>query len=246
MRYIDGFVLAVPDANKQQFIAHAHQADSAFVELGAERVVECWGTDVPVGKRTDFQGAVAAEQGETVVFSWIEWPDKATRDKVMAGMGELSKTDARIDPARNPMPFDGRRMVFGGFEPLVERGAAPGDGYVQGFVIPVLSARRDDYRRLAEDAWPVFQDHGALRLVEAWGDDVPDGIQTDFRRAVQAEPGETVVFSFMQWPSRAVCDAAQPRMVSDARMKPPAGMEMPFDGQRMIHAGFTPVVWLER
>ncbi|MBP8305657.1 MAG: DUF1428 domain-containing protein [Burkholderiaceae bacterium] len=120
------------------------------------------------------------------------------------------------------------------------------DSYVQGFVIPVPAGKREDYRKLAEAVWPLFKEYGALRVVEAWGDDVPDGKVTDFRRAVKAEPGEKIVFSFMQWPSREVCDAAQEKMMKDERMKPPEGMDMPFDGKRMIYAGFTPVVTLEK
>lgn len=120
MSYIDGFVIAVPTENKQKFIAYATDFDSAFLEHGATRMVECWGADVPKGKTTDFQGAVQATDDETVVFSWIEWPDKASRDKVMQHMDELGKTDERFDPAKNPMPFDGKRMIFGGFVPVVE------------------------------------------------------------------------------------------------------------------------------
>ena len=83
MSYIDGFVIAVPTANKQKFIAHANKCDSVFIDHGATRVVECWGADVPTGKTTDFQGAVASQDDETVAFSWIEWPDKPTRDNLM-------------------------------------------------------------------------------------------------------------------------------------------------------------------
>ncbi len=75
MSYIDGFVIAVPTANKQKFIDHAYLGDSVFMEMGAIRVVECWGDDVPAGKLTDFRKAVQAEDDETIVFSWIEWPD---------------------------------------------------------------------------------------------------------------------------------------------------------------------------
>ena len=246
MAYIDGFVIAVPNANKQQFIAHANKIDSAFIDHGATRVVECWGADVPKGKSTDFQGAVAAKDDETVVFSWIEWPDKARRDGVMGRMDELGKTDERFDPAKNPMPFDGKRMIYGGFEPIVERGEKAGDGYVQGFVVPVPAVKRENYRQMAEEAWAMFEDYGALRLVEAWGDDVPEGKVTDFRRAVKAEPDEKIVFSFMEWPSRAVCDAAREKMMEDERMKLPEGMAMPFDAKRMIYAGFAPVVTLEK
>ena len=246
MSYIDGFVLAVPSANKQNFIAHANKGDSAFIDHGATRVVECWGTEVPKGKTTDFQGAVAARDDETVVFSWIEWPDKARRDDVMDRMDEIGKTDERLNPQKNPMPFDGKRLIYGGFEPIVERGEAAGDSYVQGFVIPVPTDKREDYRRMAEEAWAMFRDYGALRVVEAWGDDVPDGKITDFRGAVKAEPDENIVFSFMEWPSREVCDAASEKMMKDERMKPPEGYAMPFDPKRMILGGFTRVVTLEK
>lgn len=124
MAYIDGFVIACPEANKQKFIDHANMADNVFIEMGATRVVECWGDDVPEGTTTDFRMAVKAEAGEAVLFSWIEWPDKATRDAGMAKMTEMmtdpSKLDPRMDPEKNPMPFDGKRMIFGGFVPVVE------------------------------------------------------------------------------------------------------------------------------
>jgi uncharacterized protein YbaA (DUF1428 family) len=124
MSYIDGFVIACPKANKEKFIAHAKLGDSVFMDLGALRIVECWGDDVPEGKTTDFRMAVKAEEDEAVLFSWIEWPDKATRDAAMATMTEWmndpSKADPRMDPEKNPMPFDGTRMIFGGFMPVVE------------------------------------------------------------------------------------------------------------------------------
>ena len=119
MAYIDGFVLAVPTANKQAFINQAGQTDAACLEYGATRVLECWGDDVPAGKQTDFQRAVQAKDDETVVFSWIEWPDKATRD---AGMEKMMK-DPRMSPENNPMPFDGKRMIYGGFAPVVALGS---------------------------------------------------------------------------------------------------------------------------
>ena len=118
--YIDGFVMAVPTANKDKFIAHAQKGDSAFIDFGATRVLECWGDDVPDGKLTDFRKAVQATDDETVVFSWIEWPDKATRDAGMAKMMSEDFNDERMDPATNPMPFDGKRMIFGGFAPVTE------------------------------------------------------------------------------------------------------------------------------
>jgi uncharacterized protein YbaA (DUF1428 family) len=119
MPYIDGFVIAVPTANKQAFIDHAEGTDALFLEVGATRVLECWGDDVPDGKITDFRGAVKATEEETVVFSWIEWPDRATRDAGMARMEARMKADDRFNPEKNPMPFDGMRMIYGGFAPVV-------------------------------------------------------------------------------------------------------------------------------
>lgn len=121
MSYIDGFVIAVPTANKEAFIAHARQFDPVFLEYGATRVVECWGDDVPHGQVTDFFRSVQAREDETVAFSWIEWPDKATRD---AGMKKLME-DPRMDPTaagNPPMPFDGKRMIYGGFANVLELG----------------------------------------------------------------------------------------------------------------------------
>jgi uncharacterized protein YbaA (DUF1428 family) len=119
MSYIDGFVIAVPTANKQKFIEHARHFDSLFIELGAVRVIEGWGDDVPDGKVTDFRRAVQATAEETVAFSWVEWPDKATRDTAMKKMMEDPRMDPSL-PANPPMPFDGKRMIFGGFEQVVE------------------------------------------------------------------------------------------------------------------------------
>jgi uncharacterized protein YbaA (DUF1428 family) len=120
MSYIDGFVIAVPTANKQEFIDHAKLGDSVFIDLGATRVIECWGDEVPDGKLTDFRKAVQAGDDETVVFSWIEWPDKETRDAGMKKMMSDDFKDERMDPEKNPMPFDGKRLIVGGFAPLVE------------------------------------------------------------------------------------------------------------------------------
>ena len=120
--YIDGFVIAVPTANKQKFIDHAKYADSAFVDMGAIRIVECWADDVKDGKTTDFRMAVKAEDNESVVFSWIEWPDKATRDAAMDKMMSEDFDDPRMDMEKNPMPFDGARLIYGGFAPVVELG----------------------------------------------------------------------------------------------------------------------------
>lgn len=120
MSYIDGFVIAVPTANREKFVEHANKGDSVFIDMGATRVVECWGDDVPEGTVTDFRRAVDAKEDETVVFSWIEWPDKETRDAGMARMMSEDFKDERMDMEKNPMPFDGKRLIFGGFSPIVE------------------------------------------------------------------------------------------------------------------------------
>lgn len=118
MSYIDGFVIAVPNANRDKFVNHANTFDSIFLEFGAKRVIECWGDDIPDGKVTDFRRAVKAKPNESVVFSWVEWPDKAARDD---GMERFMK-DPRMESA-GAMPFDGKRMIFGGFAPVVELAA---------------------------------------------------------------------------------------------------------------------------
>lgn len=118
MSYIDGFLAAVPTANKDRFIAHARSMDALFIEFGALRVTECWADDVPHGQLTDFYRAVQAKEDEAVVFSWIEWPDKPTRE---AGMKKMME-DPRMDPASNPMPFDGKRLIYGGFMPVLTLG----------------------------------------------------------------------------------------------------------------------------
>ncbi len=121
MSYADGFVIAVPTAGRQAFIDQARKADAAFIEYGALRVLECWGDDVPEGKLTDFRRAVQATADETVVFSWIEWPDKATRD---AGMAKVME-DPRMSPESCAQIFDGKRLIFGGFVPVVNLQANP-------------------------------------------------------------------------------------------------------------------------
>lgn len=117
--FVDGFVIAVPTANKDTFVAQANAIDTVFMELGALRILECWGEDVPDGKLTDFKRAVQATPDETVVFSWIEWPDKAARDAGMAKLHDMMQTDERFDPAKHPPCFDGKRMIFAGFAPVV-------------------------------------------------------------------------------------------------------------------------------
>ncbi|WP_256377262.1 DUF1428 domain-containing protein [Novosphingobium sp. 9U] len=114
--------------------------------------------------------------------------------------------------------------------------------YVQGFMLAVPTAKRDVYAKMAAEAWDMFADYGAQAVLEAWGDDVPHGEVTDFYRGVKATEEESVVFSYMIWPSKEVCQDAA-RKMQEAEM--PADFEMPFDGMRMVWGGFEPVVVLD-
>lgn len=120
MTYVDGFVLAVPTVNKEIYQRHAEAVAVVFKEYGALKLVECWGDDVPAGKVTSFPMAVQCKEDETVCFSWIIWPSRQVRD---AGM-EKVMADPRMQPdadsAIAAMPFDGQRMIYGGFEMIVE------------------------------------------------------------------------------------------------------------------------------
>ena len=116
MRYVEGFVVAVPLAEKETYRRHAAEAAPLFKEFGATRMVECWGDDVPEGKLTDFRRAVQAKEDEIVVFSWIEYPSKEVRDAAHQQM----MFDARMKAMGETMPFDGKRMIFGGFAPILD------------------------------------------------------------------------------------------------------------------------------
>ena len=116
MSYVDGFVAAVPTADRDRFRHHAEQAAKVFRQHGALQVMECWGNDVPDGTITSFPMAVQCKPEETVVFSWVLWPSREVRDE---GMKQVM-ADPDMQPEINPMPFDGQRAIFGGFETLVE------------------------------------------------------------------------------------------------------------------------------
>lgn len=115
MNYVDGFVLAVPTKNKEAYLRMAQDVAPIFKEHGALSMVECWGDDVPQGVHTSFPMAVQCKEDETVVFSWITWPDKVTRD---AGMKEVME-DPRLHQPHHKEVFDGKRMIYGGFAVLL-------------------------------------------------------------------------------------------------------------------------------
>lgn len=236
MTYVEGFVTAVPTANKTDYQAHAEKAVELFKGLGATRLVEAWGDDVPRGKVNDLYGAVQAKDDETVLFSWIEYPDKATRDAAV----EKMTSDPAMAEMGKDMPFDGSRMIWGGFDSVHDEGSGNGVGYVDGVVMPVRADGKAAYGRHASAAAPAFLENGALRVVDAFADDVQDGKQTDFNRAIHRQDGEVAGYGWIEWPSKEVRDAAWPKVMEHPAMKE-AG-EPPFDGKRMMFGGFRPIV----
>ena len=237
MAYVEGFVAAVPAANKEAYRKHAANAASMVREFGVTRMVETWGDDVPDGKLTDFKGAVQATPDEVIVFSWFEYPDRATRDAA----NEKMMSDPRMKEMSGDMPFDASRMIYGGFKPLLaEDGSGAPMGYIDGSLIAVPTANKDAYKAMAARVAPVLREHGATRVVDAWADDVPDGKIADFRRAVKATADEQVVYSWIEWPSKEARVAGWEKVMADPRMQ--SDMSMPFDGKRMIFGGFRPIL----
>jgi uncharacterized protein YbaA (DUF1428 family) len=235
MSYIEGFIVAVPEGNRDAYLKHAADAAPIFMDIGVRRHIETWDSDVAEGKVTDFRKAVDAKPDEKIVFAWFEYPDRATRDSANQKM----MADPRMEAMGKDMPFDGKRMIMGGFESIVEEGE-PGGNYTDGFVVPVPEGNREAYRAMAAKMAKVFRQHGATHVVEAIADDIDHGEVTDFYRAVKAEDGETVVFSFIEWPDKQTRDDAWGKIMADESLKPEG--EMPFAGQRMFWGGFENVL----
>jgi uncharacterized protein YbaA (DUF1428 family) len=169
-----------------------------------------------------------------VVFSWLEFPSKAVCDAAH----EKMMSDPHMKDM-GPMPFDGQRMIFGGFASMLDERSSGKMGYIDGFVAPVPSANRDAYLKMATKAAALFKEHGAVRVVETWGDNVPDGKVTDYKGAVKATADEKIVYSWIEWPSKQVRDEGWKKMMEDQRMK---DQQMPFDGKRLIYGGFAPIL----
>jgi len=115
MSYVDGYLVPVPTENKEKYIEQAESMAKVFKEYGALEVCEHWADDVPEGEVTSFPLAVQCKEGEAVVFSWVVWPSKEARDKGW----EQVMSDPRMNPADNPMPFDGKRLIYGGFSRII-------------------------------------------------------------------------------------------------------------------------------
>jgi uncharacterized protein YbaA (DUF1428 family) len=235
MTYFDGFVEPVPKANKDAYLKFNQAMAPFLLEAGVSRFVEAWANDVPDGKVTDFRKSVNAKDDEDVVFAFFEYDSKETRDAAT----EKMRNDERMKELGANMPFDGKRLIFGGFDAIVEEGSA-GGAYTDGFVVPVPEGKREDYRALAAKMAKVFRQHGATRVIEAFSNDVPKGEVTDYYRAVKAEEGEGVVFSFIEWPDKATRDEAWKVIMEDESLKPQG--EMPFNGQRMFWGGFDKIL----
>jgi uncharacterized protein YbaA (DUF1428 family) len=235
MTYFEGFIVPVPEANEEAYRKHASDFAPLVQDIGVGRMVESWESDVPEGKLTDFRKAVDARPDEKIVFSFFEYPSKGQRDAA----NQKFMSDPRMAEMGKDMPFDGKRMVMGGFEAIVEEGSA-GGSYTDGFIVPVPEGKREAYRELASRMAKVFRQHGASRVIEAIGDDVSHGQVTDFYRAVKAEDGEKVVFSFIEWPDRETRDQAWQKIMADESVKPQG--DMPFDGKRMFWGGFEKIL----
>jgi uncharacterized protein YbaA (DUF1428 family) len=233
MTYFEGFIVPVPEKNRDDYCKHASQFAPIVQEFGVRRMVENWDSDVPEGKLTDFRKAVDATPDEKVVFSWFEYPSRQARDAA----NEKFMSDPRMEEMGSNMPFDGKRMIMGGFDAIVEEGTG-GGGYTDGIVVPVPEANVDAYRQLASANAKIFREYGATRIIETIADDVSHGKVTDFYRAVKAEPGETIAFSFIEWPDKAARDQAWEKIMKDDRMQ----HSNAFDGKRMFWGGFEKIV----
>lgn len=235
MTYFEGFITPVRTDQKEAYREHATKFAQIAGEFGIERMLEGWADDVPHGTLTDFYRAVDAQEDETVVFSFFEYPSKREREAA----NEKFQNDPRMQDMMGNLPFDSKRMVFGGFEAIAEAGKARGN-YLNGFIVPVPVEKKEAYRQMTQRQAAIFLEYGALRLAQAWADDVPEGKVTDFRRAVQAQPNEAVVFAFIEWPSKEANTEGWGKIMKDERMQ--SSDDVPFDGKRMFWGGFEVIL----
>ncbi len=236
MSYFQGFLVPVPTENRDAYLKLAEDSASFFAEFGARRTVENWCIDVPKGEVTDMWRGVKAKNNESIVFSWIEWETKEIVDKAHGAMAD----DERMNEPPE-MPFDGMRMIYAGFEVLGESGKYGRLGYVQGYIAPVPVANRDAYADMCATMRDIALDCGAQRLVDGWSQDITDGEQTDFKKAVQAKDDEAISFGFAEWPSKQAFEEGSAKMMRDDRMPQP-GASMPMDGKRLVYGGFETIL----
>ena len=235
MSYVMGFVAAVPAANKDAYQKFSEESVDYFKGLGVTRILESWGDEVPKGEVTDFYRAVAAKDDEVIVYSFQIFPDEVTA----AAANEKMTNDPAMAEMGAKMPFDGARMIYGGFKTISERQGDGRTGYVEGSIIAVPNSARETYANYANKLSQLLVANGAVRSVDAWGDQVPDGKVTDFKKAVAAKDDESVVFGWIEWPSKAVRDAAWPKMMEDPLLQQEsAGAD---EGRRVV-GGFVPIV----
>ncbi|MCB1742442.1 MAG: DUF1428 domain-containing protein [Gammaproteobacteria bacterium] len=232
MTYRLGFLIPVLPEKKSAYRELAVATAPFFMEYGAQRIVECWGENVPRGELTDMFRGVNAEGEENVVFAWIDWASEAACNQAHDAMSRDERMQVPTE-----MPFDGRRMVFAGFETLGESGPGGRSGYVQGYVAPVPKDNREAFAGMCATMREVAIDCGALRAADCWGETIADGKVTDFKRAVKALAGEAVAFGFVEWSSKAAFEQGSQKMRDHSRM-PALGASMPLDGKRLIHGGF--------
>lgn len=235
MTYVAGFVVAVPETKRQAYIDVANAGIPLFREFGALRQVEAWDDDVQPGKVTDFRRAVMATPEEKIVFSWHEYGSKSVAEDA----NKKIMSDPRMAEIGKDMPFDGQRMIYGGFEGILEKGVRGKASYIDGSLVPTPDDSKAAYLAYADKVADILMEHGATRIVDAWSDNVPDGQVTDFRRSVNAQAGEAVVFSWVEWPSKAARDAAWQKIFSDPRMHEG---NPPQDESRRVSGGFVPVM----
>ncbi|WP_417579863.1 DUF1428 domain-containing protein [Pelagibacterium sp.] len=235
MTYVMGFVAAVPVANKKAYQAFAEESVGYFKGLGVTRMLESWGDDVSRGKVTDFYRAVAAKPDEEIVYSFQFYPDAAAA----AAANEKMANDPAMAEMGAKMPFDGARMIYGGFDVVAERHGKGETGYLEGSIIAVPNSARQSYIDYANKLSALFLAHGAVRSVDAWGDEVPDGKVTDFKKAVAAKNDETVVLGWIEWPSKQVRDGAWPKMMEDPLLQNDG---VGIDESRRVFGGFVPIL----
>ncbi len=232
MTFIQGFLVPVPEGNRDKYREMAKSAVPMFEKHGMVRMVECWADDVPHGETTDMYRATKAEDGEIIVFSWVDWGTKEAWQKAHKAFSEDEEMEA---PAE--MPFDGMRMTVAEFDTLGEAGPGGNSAYVHGYVAPVPNAGKDAFAEMCATMREVAIDAGALRAVDSFAPSLADGKVTDFKQAVKAEQGESVAFGFTEWASKADYEAGMAKMREDDRMPAP-GSDMPIDGKRLIFGGF--------